>query len=190
GCTFLSATGRKYLRGPRGTGFLYVNQKILPNIEPIMLDLKGAIWEQPEQYSIARDATRFENWERSPALQLGIGRAATYAQQVGMDRIWERIQHLGNQLRGKLRSVPGVHVMDRGKYQCGIVSIAIEGKDTATVKAGLLEANVNVSLIDPKSTLIDSLNRQLPSMIRASVHYYNTEDELDQFIHHLKEQLT
>lgn len=189
GCSFLSATGRKYLRGPRGTGFLYVNQSILHTIEPIMLDLKGAIWETMETYSMASNATRFENWERSPALQLGIGQAATYAQHIGMERIWNRVQFLGGLLREKLHELPEVRVMDNGQVRCGIVSIALKGKDPAIVKAELLASNINVSLIDPNGTLMDSLERQLPPMIRASVHYYNTEEELDQFKAQLKEHL-
>ena len=86
GCHLLSATGRKYLRAPRGTGFLYVDRTRLDELRPIAADLHSARWTGPSTYELAADATRFELWEHSVANVLGLGAAADYALGVGHRR--------------------------------------------------------------------------------------------------------
>ena len=80
GCDFLSATGRKYLRGPRGTGFLYVRKSRIKNIEPVFLDLHAATWVAKDSFEIRDDARRFEN-DRFDAVLPGQGGDAAYLQR-------------------------------------------------------------------------------------------------------------
>ncbi|MEZ4659310.1 MAG: aminotransferase class V-fold PLP-dependent enzyme [Caldilineaceae bacterium] len=181
GCDMLSATGRKYLRGPRGTGFLYVRQSALAKLEPPMLDLHAARWTALEQFEMRADARRFENWETNYAAKLGLGAAVDYALGWGMDVIWERVQVLAEKLRAQLADLPGVTVHDIGQQRCGIVTFAVNGRNVEEIRQILRGQNINVSTSTVFSTRHDMEARQLAELVRASVHYYNTEAEINRF---------
>jgi cysteine desulfurase / selenocysteine lyase len=178
GCDILSATGRKYLRGPRGTGFLYVRKELLETLEPPMLDMFSAEWVAPDRFEVRPDARRFENWENNYAARLGLGVAVDYALDVGLVDIWARVQMLAGSLRDGLSAIPGVEVRDIGRAQCGIVTFTLEGVDAGIIKAALAERRINVSVSNPSSTLLDASRRNLPPVVRASVHYYNDDAEI------------
>ena len=180
GCDMLSATGRKFLRGPRATGFLYVRRATLAGLEPPMLDLFGATWTGPDSYRLREDARRFETWENNYATRLGLGVAADYAMAIGLEAIQARAFALADALRAALREVPGLTVHDLGKRPCAIVSFAVEGIESEAIEARLREHGVNVSTSSRASTLLDATARGLPVVVRASPHYYNTEAEIAQ----------
>jgi selenocysteine lyase/cysteine desulfurase len=182
GCDLLSATSRKFLRGPRGTGFLYVRRSMFDHLEPTVLDLRGAEWEALERFVVRPDARRFELWERSPALLLGMGRAAAYAMQVGLDEIWERVSLLGAMLRTALTEVRGVTVRDIGLVKGAIVTFTLDGRDAEDVKAALRDQAINVSVVTRNSARFDMEERRLPDLVRASVHYFNTEREIERLV--------
>lgn len=179
GCDLLSATGRKFLRGPRGTGFLYCSRRVLDSLEPPFLDLHAATWTSSEEYEVRGDARRFENWEGNVAGKVGLGVAADYALALGMDAVEDRVTGLAEELRARLSALPGVTVHDRGSRRCGIVTFAVDGHESADVAARLSAQKVNVSVTGPSTARWDFEARKLPPLVRASVHYYNTEDELD-----------
>jgi len=181
GCTMLSATGRKYLRGPRGTGFLYVRRDWIERLEPPLLDLHAATWTAPDEYEIHPDARRFETWESHVAGQVALGVAVDYALDRGLDAIFERNQRLAATLRGELSSSPGVTVHDQGRVRCGITTFSAEQAGAKEIQKALRERDINVSVSTPSSTRLDAETRDLPDLVRASVHYYNTEDEIDRF---------
>ena len=181
GCDLLSATGRKYLRGPRGTGFLYVRQSILEQLEPPFLELNSAQWVSPNRYEIRPTVRRFESWETNYAGKIGLGVAVDYALQWGMDTIWRRIKTLAYTLRTQLSPLPGVIVRDRGITQCGIVTFTVEDKPPTEIAHALRNLHINVSVTERMGALLDMESRGLSSMVRASVHYYNTEEEVERF---------
>ncbi len=187
GCDILSSTGRKYLRGPRGTGFLYVKKGLLETLEPPMLDLFAATWMAPEQYVLRPDAKRFENWENNYAGRLGLGAAADYALTIGMQPIWQRIDVLATRLRSGLADIGSVQSRDIGAERCGIVTFTVGDLSSAAVKDELAARGINVSVSGPSSTLIDALRRDLPPIVRASVHYYNSEEEVDTLLNVLSD---
>lgn len=181
GCDMLSATGRKYLRAPRGTGFLYVRKEILSQLTPPFLDLHAATWTAPDRYEMLPDARRFENWETNYAARVGLTVAIDYALQLGLENTWRRIKSLSYQLRSQLSPLPGLIIHDRGITQCGIVTFTIDGKDPDEIKKILATHKINVSVIVQSSTLLDMQARGLTKLIRASVHYYNSEEEIARF---------
>ncbi|HEX2283128.1 MAG TPA: aminotransferase class V-fold PLP-dependent enzyme [Thermomicrobiales bacterium] len=181
GCDMLSTTGRKYLRGPRGTGFLYVRNDVVDKLEPVMLDLHAATWTAKDEYTIAPGARRFENWETNYAGKIGLGVAIDYALGWGIDSIWARIQTLADGLRSELNTIPGVTVRDLGEVRCGIVTFEVEGRDAASVRDELAKHGINVTASGPASTRLDMENRGIQGLVRASVHYYNSEDEVGRF---------
>jgi selenocysteine lyase/cysteine desulfurase len=180
GCDFLSATGRKFLRGPRGIGFLYVRRAALERIDPIFLDDRSAEWTGPDSYTMQGDARRFESYERSAALQLGLGAAVDYALALGMEEIERRVTSLAATLRARLAEVPGVTVHDRGARRSGIVTFTRQGREPADVVAGLARQKINVRL--SAQTYRYDEGATPPPRIRASVHYYNTEEEVARLV--------
>lgn len=186
GCDFLSGTSRKYLRGPRGVGFLFARRDHLPAMEPITLDLFSAEWISADHYVVRSDARRFEKWEYSLANRLAFGAAVDYALEWGIENIWKRIQHLADNLRNRLGDVPGCTVRDLGQEQCGIVSFTVDGIAHRQVKALLAAQNINVSISDRASSLLDMEARGLDDVVRASVHYYNTDEEIARFCETLR----
>jgi cysteine desulfurase / selenocysteine lyase len=179
GCDILSLTGRKYLRAPRGTGVLYVSERLLDSLEPPFLDLRAATWTAPDQYVVQRDARRFETWEGSCAGKIGLGVAVDYALSWGLDAIEQRINALADGLRGRLAALDGVRVHDRGQRRCGIVTFTVEGLPSDTVHQALGAARINTSVSRVEYAQLDLPRRHLPDLVRASVHYYNTDTELD-----------
>lgn len=181
GCTMLSATGRKYLRGPRGTGLLYIRHDWIERLEPPLLDLHAATWVAPDRYEIHPDARRFETWEGYVAGKIGLGVAVDYAMDWGLDAIFERVQRLAARLRQQLASIPDLTVHDVGRVQGGITTFSTEPAGAASLKQALRARGINVSVSPRSSTRLDAEARRLPDLVRASVHYYNTTDEIDRF---------
>ncbi|MEV6597285.1 aminotransferase class V-fold PLP-dependent enzyme [Actinoplanes sp. NPDC051346] len=185
GCDLLSATGRKFLRGPRGTGFLYARRELAQRLEPPLLDLHAASWPAPDRYEIRPDARRFETWETNYATKLGLGAAADYALSWDIDAVTGRIATLAESLRERLRELPGVSVHDRGARLSAIVTFTVTGVDAAEVKRTLGAAGINTSTSSADYAQWHLKGRGLPDVVRASAHYYNTEDELDQLCREL-----
>jgi selenocysteine lyase/cysteine desulfurase len=185
-CDMLAATGRKYLRAPRGTGFLYVRKDIQDKLKLTLMDSHTAEWVTATDFKIRNDARRFEVFEKNRALTLGLGKAIEYVINIGVDRIWQRIQNLSHLMRIQLESIEGITVHDQGDLKSGIVTFSISGKDCELVKRKLAEKQINVSVGKAISTLIYMNKNHLNNIVRASVHYYNTEDEINALCSALK----
>ena len=179
GCDMLCATGRKYLRGPRGTGFLYVRRSMLEQMEPPLLDMHAADWISQDKFAVRGDAKRFETWESAAATRLGLGVAIEYALALGLKNIERRVQELGALLRERLGEVKGVTIQDLGRVRSGLVTFTCEGHAAGEVMQGLKEQGIAVRVSDRPSTRIDMERRGLEELVRASVHYYNTEEEIE-----------
>jgi len=186
GCDMLSATSRKFLRGPRGQGFLYVRRDVMGQLEPPLLDFHAADWVAQDAYRVRPDARRFENWETNIAAKIGLGVAIDYALGWDMAVIAKRISDLARQLRAQLNALPGVTTHDRGIQQCGIVSFSVEGQEPERIQQQLREKKINVSVSGLGSTRLDMAARGIEKLVRASVHYYNSEAEIERFIDALK----
>ncbi|MEM5776462.1 MAG: aminotransferase class V-fold PLP-dependent enzyme, partial [Anaerolineaceae bacterium] len=171
----------KYLRGPRGMGFLYVRQNRIAELVPPFLDLHAATWVETNRYEIRPDARRFENWETNYTGKLGLGTAIDYALKLGVDRIWKRVQDLADDLRNRLEGLPGVTVHDKGAVRCGIVTFMAAGKKAEDIKAYMHNRHINVTTTSRFGTRLDMEDRGLDILVRASVHYYNTREEIDRF---------
>jgi len=186
GCDFLSATGRKFLRGPRGTGFLYVAGHLIDTLEPIVIDHFAAPWVAKDKYELRGDARRFENWENAYALRAGLGASIGYALEVGMDHIQERAWGLAEYLRNSLSELPGATLRDAGSEHCAIVSFSIDGLDPCETVNKLAAKRIMIGTSSPSSTLLDAQSRNLPNLLRAAPHYYNTRAEIDLLVSGLK----
>jgi selenocysteine lyase/cysteine desulfurase len=190
GCDFLSMTGRKYLRGPRGTGFLYAKRATTAHIEPIFLDNHAAKWTDDNAYTTRDDARRFENWERYFAGVIGLKVAADQANELGVEAIWARLRELAGGLRARLSTLKEITLTDLGKVKGAIVTFAVAGADHVALRDALRAQAINVSVSTQFSSRLDLKGRGLPNVMRASVHVYNIEAELDRFVAALDAQLS
>ena len=191
GCDFLSASARKFLRGPRGAGFLYVSNRVLDGgFEPLFLDMRGAEWTAENSYVPAADAKRFENWEFAWALVLGTGEAARYASAIGLPEIRDRVRALAGLLREHLAPIPRVRLLDRGAERCAIVSIALEQRDPRELVDALRRRSVSSSAQIRAYAVIDYDRKGVAASLRLSPHYFNTEAEVAQAAAALREALT
>ena len=177
-CDYLTGTGRKFLRGPRGIGFLYVSDRMLERgAFPLFVDMRGADWTDPDAFRLADGARRFENWEFAYALVLGLGEATRYALAVGSaggERAWA----LAAELRERLAALPSVRVLDRGRERCAIVTIDVRRHDAGDLKLRLRAQGVNTSSSDRDDGVLDMDAKGATTVLRLSPHYYNTENEL------------
>jgi selenocysteine lyase/cysteine desulfurase len=155
---------------------------MLERLEPPFLDMRAADWVEPDRYVLRPDAIRFEEWEQAYAAKAGLSTAIDYALGWGLDSIWQRIAALGESLRTRLGDVEGVTVRDLGAVRCGIVTFTVDGVEAGELKEGLARERINVTVSPRSSTLLDSNARALPDLVRASVHYYNTDEELDRLV--------
>lgn len=186
-CDFLAATSRKFLRGPRGMGFLYVSDRALEkNMSPLFPDTHGARWTGPDAFQLEKGAKRFENWEFPHALLLGMGKAAEYANKIGIELISHRVNELGVYVREKITDLPGVRLLDYGRQRCAIVSACFDGIDADMLVQKLRDRNINTSSASRTSGVIDMDAKKAESVLRISPHYYNTIDEIDQFLEELR----
>jgi selenocysteine lyase/cysteine desulfurase len=179
-CDYLSGTARKFLRGPRGLGFLYVSDRALSaGAHPLLVDMHGADWTDTDAFELHPDARRFETWEFAFALVLGLRAAAEYALKVGVESGGRRASELAEYAREKLGAVAGVRVLDRGPQLCAIVTVAIAGRDTTQIKLDLRARGINTSSPQREDAVIDMDEKQTLSALRISPHYYNTKEEID-----------
>ncbi|AWN39168.1 aminotransferase [Methylobacterium radiodurans] len=177
GCDLLAATGRKFLRGPRGTGFLYVRRAWIDQLQPAMLDHFGAPLDG-HGYRLRDDARRFETYEHDHAARLGLGVAAEYALGLGLDQIAARIGVLADSLRQGIGALPGARVHDLGPDPAGLVTFTLAGQDSAAVRAALGRAGIAAGLSLHAAAPLDAEARALPPLVRLSPHVYNSEDEI------------
>lgn len=182
GVDALSATGRKWLRGPRGTGFLYVRAGLVSELEPARLDLHSARWTAPDDYRLAADATRFEFWEHDVAARLGLGAAVRYLLDLGPREVYAAVAARADYLRAALADLPRVRLRDLGVRHSGIVSFTVDGVEPVEVRDRLLDRNITVTVSHRGSTLLDMTGRGLDAVVRASPHYFVDFDELDRFV--------
>jgi selenocysteine lyase/cysteine desulfurase len=187
-CDFLSGTSRKYLRGPRGAGFLYVSDHVLERgLEPLFIDMRGATWTAEDEYRPEADAKRFETWEFAWALVLGTAEAARYATAIGLDAIRDRVRELAERLRHALGAVDGVRILDRGRELCGIVSVSVDGWDPQDLQTALRARQIHASAQIRAYAVIDYDAKSLAASLRLSPHYYNTEEEVDRTVAAIRE---
>ncbi len=183
GCDILSFTGRKFLRGPRGTGMVWADDAALEQMRtPAGVDMRGATWDAPLSVTALPSAIRFEPYEVFYAGKVGLGVALEYAAGIGIDAIAERNAALSSRLRSGLDALPGVTTRDKGQQRSAIVTFTVDGHDPADIRLALRAKSINVSMAAQTSARLDFPERDLDTVVRASVHYFNTDADVDALV--------
>jgi selenocysteine lyase/cysteine desulfurase len=178
GVDALSASGRKWLRGPRGTGFLYVGRELLDGLEPAAADMRGAAWTAHDRYELRADAARFELWEHDVAGRLGLGVAIDQLLDHGVESVEHAVRTQAAELRDGLHGLPGVTVRDVGHDLSGIVTFTVESVDPHQVRDALAAEGVTVTVSEVSSTRLDMTARGLAAVVRASPHYFVSSEDV------------
>jgi len=187
GCDLLIGTGRKFLRGPRGTGLLAVRRPLLDRLAPEAPDVRGARWTAERSWELVPDAKRFELWEAAHALRLGLGAALTDLGTLGVDTVAHHLATLAASLRERLSALPGVHVTDPPAAGGAIVTFVVDGLDASEVQRQLAYRRVHLIAVPAGHGRWDMDHRGLTKVVRASVHVYNDADDLDALVEAVRE---
>lgn len=187
-CDFLSVTARKFLRGPRGSGILFVSDRALDaGLEPMFIDMRGAEWTEKDAYLQVAGAKRFEDWEFAYSTVIGTAAAIRYCLNIGEEKISRHVRFLSGILRNNLSELNNVRVLDQGQELGGLVTFTVAGSDPMLIVKELLKRKINVVPSYRAFGVIDFDQKGVKWAIRASPHYYNTIDELEKFIEAVKE---
>ncbi|MFC3051352.1 aminotransferase class V-fold PLP-dependent enzyme [Kordiimonas pumila] len=182
GCDIATATGRKFLRGPRGVGFLYMNSRAREGMNPVVMTNQGAAWDSHNTYKLRSDARVFEAWERSAVNILGLGAAVEYMQSLGVNRTTGQTLHLGRSLRQQLRGIKGVRIECPSAAEAAIITFNKTGYTAAEIKKHMEQQNIAVQIASVVHTRLDLEARGIDSAVRVSPHYYNNQDDYDRFL--------
>ena len=182
GCHMLTGSGRKFLRGPRGTGLLYVSNRIVESLNPASVDLHAAEWVAADHYRLHANARRLENFEHFLAGKIALGVAMDYATALGIEAIQKRIALLMAYLRDQLATVPGISLHDPEGQNTAILTFSLAAEDPQLLQARLQRAGINSGLSKRANALVDFSRRGLGNVNRLSLHYYNTREEIDRLV--------
>ncbi len=179
GCHVLTGTGRKFLRGPRGTGMLWVSQSIVERFSPPGIDATSTPWSTADGMHIRSGVRRFEEFEVSVASMVGLASAVRQALTLGAAPIERRVVALGERLRSQLAETEGVEVRDTAARRCGIVTFTVGGVPPAGVVAAASASGITINQSTSTWAAIDMDAKRTPAVVRASPHYFNTTSEID-----------
>lgn len=179
-CTF---TGRKFLRAPRGCGMIYVRPETLEKLgSHVGLDAGSSDWSSPWEIDLTPKTRRFTPFEMTIAAKVGMGVAFDYLNVLGIDQVEQRVVELAGTMRTRLDEIDHITVHDLGTYRCGIVTFNSTRHSAVEMKSILAKRRINVSVTSAESAQFDLPKRGISEMVRASAHYFNTDDEIDQLI--------
>lgn len=188
GCDALVTTGRKFLRAPRGTGFLYVSPRLRERLRPVAPDVRGARWSGEHEFELDESARRFETWEAAHALRLGLGVALEEARQLGVDSVAAHVAALSASLRSRLlEEVAGIRIADPEDAPSGIVTFVREQEEPQSTQAKLSAAGCHTVVVPASHGLWDLAPRGLAGVVRVSFHVYNDEDDVEAVIAALRD---
>ncbi len=176
-CDALVTTGRKFLRGPRGTGFAYLRRGALDGIGAWAPDVRGSVWTGPEEWTMDGGARQLETWESSVAARLGLGVALREAVDRGLAETEAHLVGLAARLRERLAGIAGVTIADPPASASGIVTFSVEGAVGREFSAGLRAARIDTIAIPASHAQWDLGERGLPSVVRVSPHVYNDDSD-------------
>lgn len=179
GCDIMTGTSRKFLRGPRGIGFLHVGKKARSVMEPVVLTNQSAEWTSASDYTLRQDARVFEAWERSVANQLGFSAAIDYLLELGVNEATAQIAQNAAYLRERIADMKNVKVECPANAASAIITFNVDGHTPSEVKNTLEQQNIAVQTASVVHTRLDLEERGITAAVRVSPHYYNDVGEMD-----------
>jgi selenocysteine lyase/cysteine desulfurase len=182
GCSVLTGTGRKFMRGPRGTGLLWVDRSIVERFQPPGVDATSTSWSSAAGMRVDAGIRRFEEFEVPYAAFVGLAAAARQALAIGTAAIEQRAVGLGERLRTDLVCLPGVTVRDTAARRCAIVTFTVDGVPAEAVVGTASDVGVVVNASTAVWAALDMDAKCTPTVVRASPHVFNTDADLSRLV--------
>jgi selenocysteine lyase/cysteine desulfurase len=177
-CSALVCSGRKYLRGPRGTGFIYLNKKLNKKIHPSIIDLKNYIVEN-KKLKITSYKRIFEVFEYSPALKLGLSNSINEINNYGMKKIEKKNKSLSEYFRRELSDYSNIKFYENLNKLSGINTLSIKNKSSQNIHSYLLKKKILTSISTYQTSTNYFKKKKIKYVLRISFHYYNQIKEID-----------
>ncbi len=179
-CDVLVGSGRKYLRGPRGTGFIFIKNSIRKNLQPLILDLRNT--KLTKKGLKVSKANIFENFEYSPALKIGLSKAIEKINLFGIKKIEFDIAKKSKYLRKKLEYFNDISFFENKECLTGINTLRIRGYSTYQLYQYLLSKKILTSISSYSSSSLYFKKKLVNDVLRISLHQYNTFNEINYLI--------
>lgn len=182
-CDVLVASGRKWLCGPRGTGFMYIRNKT--NIRPTQLDLASADLILNDDYSVTgvkirQDAKRFEIWERNIASQIGLATAIDIILNVGLDEISRKIKCFSTEIRNAISKNPKLILIGSEESSSGIVGFITKKSDVEkSILDSFVKNGLTISTMSDWDCPLDFPKNGVKTIFRLSPHYYTNIETIE-----------
>jgi cysteine desulfurase/selenocysteine lyase len=184
---FLAFSGHKML-GPSGTGVLYGKLSLLEKLTPFLVGGDTVASSTYETCEFLPPPEKFEAGLQDYAGMIGLGAAAQFLLKVGFDAIQKQEQMLTQMIMESIKDLPGLHWIGTPDYKKrgGITTFYFDGVDSHQV-AIMLDQMANIQVRSGQHCVHSWFNsRQIKGSVRASVYFYNTEEEAQTFIGNLK----
>ncbi|MBA5777328.1 aminotransferase class V-fold PLP-dependent enzyme [Stappia sp. F7233] len=177
-CDLLTVSARKFVRGPRGTGFAWISKRFLNEYKPLGVDQFAAPWENDAPH-LRGDARRFETGESNYAARLGLLSALELILTRDISADFTVIKELAAQARARLSSTEGITVLEGNEGSCGLVTFLADGVAPAKIAADLRQSRINISAPTTRYGPLYMAARGWNAINRLSPHAFNTADEID-----------
>lgn len=180
-CDFLTGCGRKWLRGPEGSGILYIRESLVESIEPTIIGWGGTTWDfETNEYYYLSTARRVEAGCPIVPSILGLGAAIDYAQNIGIEEIVTKVEALTRYSFQQLSVIEGIAIYGPKNIEnrLAIIPFNVEGLHPDEITNYLEKNNI---IIESGTFMANMLLQHygINKMVRISPHYFNTKVEID-----------
>ncbi|MEW6592755.1 MAG: cysteine desulfurase [Candidatus Hadarchaeota archaeon] len=183
GCDFLSAPGHKGLLGPQGTGFLYFRKDIGKKLKPLLVGGGIVLDAETHRAELTEPPEIFDAGTPNIPGVIGLGRACDYVLEIGVEKIEAQEKKL-TEIMMKIKEFPNVAVYGPPSIESrgGVVSFNIKGLGFHDV-AAMLDELEKIAIRSGNHCAQPTMKHLgIGGTARASVHYYNLEEEVSKFV--------
>lgn len=168
GADFVAGSAHKWPLGPWGSGWLFVDEEARERLRPTRIGGHGVKAPTEPGYEYRESAAMFDLTTMPVAIYRGMQEAVEMIDDIGLATVQSRIERLTDRLKD---GIPDDRLHSPSEYQSGLVSFAVDDPERFVEQVG--EDDIVLRTIPS------------PECVRASVHAFNTADEVDALLEHI-----